>query len=94
MSDPLDLDAARARIAGVRDRYGTPKSLLAEMVIALADTADAAVDELEATRAELRNQWEHNHFEHCGFPLIDGHCDEPPYGCQWPLPALLEGTGV
>lgn len=42
--------------------------------------------ENQALRAELRHQWEDNHFEHCGKPW-------PHQGrCYWPLPEVLGGS--
>lgn len=42
----------------------------------------AYVRELEAV---LREQWDYNHAEHCGWPTKEGH------DCRWPLPVVLGG---
>jgi hypothetical protein len=42
---------------------------------------------LAALTAELENQWEYNHVEHCGhLPCVN------PNGCQWPRPAALDAA--
>jgi hypothetical protein len=55
----------------------------------MSETRDLYLAHLEREnaelRAELRNQWEHNHSEHCDrvFPHTDGT------RCHWPVPVVL-----
>jgi hypothetical protein len=54
----------------------------------LSDREREEIARLDAENAELRaelaNQWEENHFEHCGRRLHDfGE------GCSWPKPSAL-----
>lgn len=47
-----------------------------------------AADVIERLRADLLDQWESNHWEHCGHDCPD---DPPLSGCHWPKPASLDG---
>jgi hypothetical protein len=75
------------RLARSTPDYYEQKGYYLPDVAALAyaewERAEALVAELEQLRAELRSQWESNHWEHC-------RAEWPHEGvCHWPLPDVL-----
>lgn len=47
-------------------------------------------EELEKVYAELLNQWECNHAEHCGHVFIAGTYEHVGGACYWEMPEVLK----
>jgi 1,2-phenylacetyl-CoA epoxidase catalytic subunit len=52
-----------------------------------ASLLGAAADEIERLRADLQEQWEWNHAEHC----TNMTYDDRDHNCHWPKPVSLGG---